>query len=106
MNAETFYRKRLIELSDSKTMEKINSIVELKKQAQICQEYHEYKLKLLIIGDVSGNDDVKKMDGKLITYCSYTHSNRNKLEIMVHGEENYVGNTLKSGDKVEVRHYR
>jgi len=66
MNAETFYRKRLIELSDSKTMEKINSIVELKKQAQICQEYHEYKLKLLIIGDVMGRLSLAEIENTVL----------------------------------------
>ena len=55
---------------------------------------------------VNGSASVNIMDGELITYCGYTQSNRNKLEIMVHGEENYIGNNLKEGDKVEIRHYR
>lgn len=53
MEAEEFYRKRLIELSSSDTMKKINKVVDIKVEAQICQEYHEHKLKLLGIGDAS-----------------------------------------------------
>jgi len=70
-----------------------------------CMEaYYQYKIKQVKNNVVLAN--VKIMEGELITYCGYTQSNRNKLEIMVCGVENYMGNNLKSGDTVEVRHYR
>jgi len=40
-SADEFYRKRLIELSDSKIMEKINAVVDISKPVRIMEEYAE-----------------------------------------------------------------
>lgn len=42
MTAEQFYRKRYIELSSDGVMKKIAKVVDIKIQAQICQEYADY----------------------------------------------------------------
>lgn len=51
-------------------------------------------------------DNAEILEGRIVTYNGYTQSNRNKLEIMIHGRENYIGNNLKKGDTVKVIHYR
>lgn len=45
-----------------------------------------------------------KMKGKLITYCGFTQSNRNHLTIEVWGTENFIGNSIKTGDEFELWH--
>jgi hypothetical protein len=52
MTAQEFYRKRLVELSPDGIMNKINQVVDITTQVQICEEYHQYKLGLLITGNV------------------------------------------------------
>ena len=52
MTAHEFYRKRLIELSPNGIMSKINQIVDITTQVQICEEYHQYRLLLLTINNV------------------------------------------------------
>ena len=37
--AEEFFRKELIKRTDSKTMKKINAVVNLEKQGEICEAY-------------------------------------------------------------------
>jgi predicted Zn-ribbon and HTH transcriptional regulator len=49
MTAEEFFRKRLIEMTDSETMKKIHRVVNLDKQAQICEEYHQKQLELTAV---------------------------------------------------------
>lgn len=44
----------------------------------------------------------KELIGTQIEQYSYTHSNRNQLVIEVLGEENYIGNNIKNGDKLKV----
>jgi hypothetical protein len=44
------------------------------------------------------------MKGKLINYCGFTHTNRNHLTIEVLGHENYMGNRVKIGDEIELKH--
>ena len=48
----------------------------------------------------------KEFRGTLKTYCGYTQSNRNTLEIEVSGVENYIGNTLKVGDEINIQHWK
>ena len=43
--------------------------------------------------------------GILKTYSGFTQSNRNILTIEVGGVENYIGNTLKIGDKINIQHW-
>jgi len=50
--AHEFYRKRLIELSPNGIMNKINQVVNITTQVQICEEYHQYRLLLLTINNV------------------------------------------------------
>ena len=52
MTAHEFYRKRLIELSPNGIMNKINQVVNITTQVQICEEYHQYRLLLLTINNV------------------------------------------------------
>jgi len=52
MTAHEFYRKRLIELSPNGIMSKINQVVNITTQVQICEEYHQYRLLLLTINNV------------------------------------------------------
>jgi len=59
MTVQEFYRKRLVELSPDGIMNKINKVVDITTQVQICEEYHQYKL---IISDVSGSYSVNDMD--------------------------------------------
>lgn len=48
----------------------------------------------------------KEFKGTLKTYSGFTQSNRNILQIEVAGVENYIGNTLKVGDEVNIQHWR
>lgn len=43
------------------------------------------------------------VEGELITYVGYTPSDKNKLEIMVYGEQNYITNNIKAGTKLEIK---
>lgn len=47
----------------------------------------------------------REFKGTLITYSGFSQSNKNILQIEVEGLENYIGNTLKSGDKVNIQHF-
>lgn len=46
------------------------------------------------------------MDGNLVTYCGFSHSDRNILNIEVTGHHNYIVNTLKKGDGIKLIHYK
>lgn len=61
---------------------------------------------VLPIPDVSASAPNKEFKGTLKTYSGFTHSNRNILQIEVAGVENYIGNTLKVGDEVNIQHWR
>ena len=52
MNAKEFYRKRLIELTPEGITKRINKIVCIDKEVQICEEYHKYKVENLNLADV------------------------------------------------------
>lgn len=42
------------------------------------------------------------MKGTIIKMCGFTPSNKNHLTIEILGEENYIGNHIKTGMEVEV----
>jgi len=56
MEAKEFYRKRLIEIEPEGIMKRLAKVVSIDKQAQICEDYHQHKLKLLNITDVNNNE--------------------------------------------------
>jgi ribosomal protein L32 len=69
MTAEEFFRKRLIEMTDSETMKKIYRVVNLDKQAQICEEYHQKQLELTAVVQVCENCKTPTIKGNLCYPC-------------------------------------
>ena len=49
MDAKEFYRKRLVELTPEGITKRINKIVDIEKQSQICEEYFQYKVRETLI---------------------------------------------------------
>jgi FtsZ-binding cell division protein ZapB len=47
-------------------------------------------------------DGLKYMKGKIINICGFAQSNRNHLTIEICGEENYIGNFIKTGMEIEI----
>ena len=47
--AEEFFRKELIKRTDSKTMKKINAVVNLEKQGEICEAYLKSRVEAEIL---------------------------------------------------------
>lgn len=71
-----------------------------KSYEELVSDYMIYKSKSKDVKAVV-NREFKAI---LKTYSSFTHSDRNKLVFEVSGVENYVGNTLKVGDEVNIQH--
>lgn len=44
------------------------------------------------------------MNGRLVTYLSFTQSDKVHLIIKVSGHRNYIGNNVKINDKIELKH--
>ena len=44
MKAKEYYRKRIIELSETPMMKRLNTVVNIDKQSQICEEYARIKV--------------------------------------------------------------
>ena len=92
----------------------LNNIYEHGLTAYITDEQKEVNWKrikeiedaLFILNGVSGSNVRKVIDtGKYIGGSGFTQSNRNILNIEIHSFENYIGNCLKIGDKVDIVHY-